>query len=86
VGNSVFLADFFEGSSHYGGSYDEANKEYVFNVARHLQSLLNAPEEPDYGLYILNSGNAVNARRGIFNGPEHPDKPMTLRLTYTAIE
>ncbi len=86
VGNSVFLIDFVEGSSYYGGTYDPVNKEYVFNIARHLQSILNAPEEPDYGLYVLNSGNAVNARRGVFNGPEHPDSPMKLRLTYTIIE
>ena len=75
-GTSEFIVDFFEGSSHYGGAYDGDNNEYVFNIARHLQSILSAPEEPDYGLYILNSGNAVNARRGVFNGPAHPDRPL----------
>lgn len=86
VGNPIFPVDFFEGSDYYGGVYDSENRQYVFNIARHLQSLLNAPEEVDYGLYITNSGNAVNARRGIFNGPQHPTKPMKLRMTYTIIE
>lgn len=87
-GGSVFLIDFFEGGAYYGGTYDAENQEYVFNVARHLQSLLTAPEEPDYGLYVLNSGNAVNARRGVFNGPAHLDslERMRLRMTYTIIE
>ncbi|MCF8459353.1 MAG: DUF4270 domain-containing protein [Flavobacteriales bacterium] len=86
IGNPVFPVDFFEGSDYYGGVYDSENKQYIFNIARHLQSLLNAPEKVDYGLYITNSGNAVNARRGVFNGPQHPTKPMKLRMTYTIIE
>ncbi|MBP9152079.1 MAG: DUF4270 domain-containing protein [Flavobacteriales bacterium] len=86
AGNPIFPVDFFEGSDYYGGVYDSDKKQYVFNIARHLQSLLNSPEKEDYGLYITNSGNAVNARRGVFNGPQHPTKPMKLRMTYTIIE
>jgi len=85
-GNPIFPVDFFEGLDYYGGVYDSDKKQYVFNIARHLQSLLNSPEKVDYGLYITNSGNAVNARRGVFNGPQHPDRPMKLRMTYTIIE
>lgn len=84
-GSSDFLIDFFEGTDYYGGGYRSVEKEYVFNIARHVQSVLDNPEEPDYGLYILNSGNAVNARRGVFNGPQHPTKPMKLRMTYTIL-
>lgn len=86
AGNALNLIDVFEGSDYYGGAYDSDKKQYVFNIARHLQSLLNSPETVDYGLYIVNSGNAVNARRGVFNGPQHPEKPMKLRMTYTIIE
>ncbi len=85
-GGSTFLIDQFEGSEYYGGTYDADNGEYVFNIARHLQSVLNSPEEVDYGLYIVNGGNSVNARRGVFNGPADADKPMKLRMTYTIIE
>lgn len=88
AGRPLNLIDVFEGSDYYGGTYDSDKKQYVFNIARHLQSLLNSPETVDYGLYIVNSGNAVNARRGVFNGPGHPDpkKRMKLRMTYTIIE
>lgn len=85
-GGQSFLIDFFEGGDYYGGSHDVENGEYVFNIARHLQSILNAPEEEHYGLYIVNTGTSVNARRGVFNGPQHPTKPMKLRMTYTIIE
>lgn len=85
-GGQSFLIDFFEGTEYLGGSYNSENGEYVFNIARHLQSILNSPEEEDYGLYIVNTGTSVNARRGVFNGPQHADKPMKLRMTYTIIE
>jgi hypothetical protein len=85
-GGPVFLVDFFEGSDYFGGTYDSENQQYVFNIARHLQSILNNPEEPDYGLYISNSGNAVNGRRAVFHGTGHPSRAVKLRMTYTIIE
>lgn len=83
--SAVFLTDFFEGTDYYGGTIND-DGEYVFNIARYVQSLLLHPEETDYGLYISNSGNAVNARRAVFNGPLHADKPLKLRMTYTIVE
>jgi hypothetical protein len=83
---AVFVVDQFEGPDYYGGVYDSENKEYIFNIARHLQSILNNPEEEDYGLYVVNAGTATTAARGVFNGPEHATKPMKLRMTYTIIE
>ncbi|MBI1289023.1 MAG: DUF4270 family protein [Flavobacteriales bacterium] len=83
---ATYLIDYFEGPEYYGGILDETNNEYVFNVARYVQGLLNSPTQTDYGLFITNLGNAVNARRGVYNGPAHPDRPMKLRITYTIIE
>ena len=85
-GGLTFVTDFFESADYYGGVYDADNKQYVFNLARHIQSILNSPEEPDYGIYVVNAGNATNAKRGVFNGPNHPDKAMKFRMTYTIIE
>jgi hypothetical protein len=85
--SALVIIDSFEpdGISYYGGTYDSENQEYVFNIARHLQSILNNPEETDYGIYIT-SLNAVDARRAVLNGPQHPTRPMKLRMTYTIIE
>ena len=88
AGDSAFvIIDSFEpnGIDYYGGIYDKDNQEYVFNVARHLQSILTAPDEADYGIYIA-SLNAIDGRRGVFNGPLHPDTPLKLRMTYTIID
>jgi hypothetical protein len=85
-GASQFMTDFYEGSDYFGGAYDSDKKQYVFNIARHLQSIILETDSTDYGMYILNSGNAVNGRRAVFNGPTHPDKPLKLRMTYTIIE
>jgi hypothetical protein len=88
AGNSALvIIDSFEpnGIDYYGGIYDSESQEYVFNIARHLQSVLSNAEETDYGIYIT-SLNAVDGRRGVFNGPEHPTKPMKLRMTYTIID
>ena len=87
---AVFVIDQFEGPDYYGGFYDADNKEYVFNIARHLQSILNNPEDEDYGLYVVGSGTAVNASRGVFNGTNKlgvdDTEKMKLRMTYTIIE
>lgn len=88
AGDSAFvIEDQFEpnGIDYYGGIYDSDNQEYVFNVARHLQSILSNPDEVDYGLYI-SSLNAVDSKRGVYNGPKHPTKPIKLRMTYTIID
>lgn len=84
---SLFIIDQFEIDGHLGGEYRSGTRDYLFNVARHVQDVLNRPEtDPYHGLLILNSGSAVNARRGVFTGTEHPDRPMKLRITYTIID
>ena len=85
--SALVIIDSFEpnGIDYYGGVYNSADQEYVFNIARHLQSVLSNPDEVDYGIYIT-SLNAVDGKRGVFNGPEHPTRPMKLRMTYTIID
>lgn len=86
-GRSLFIVDQFEIEGHIDGEYRAATREYVFNVARHVQDILSRPDsEPYYGLLIGNSGTAVNARRAVFNGPQQGANPMKLRLTYTIIQ
>lgn len=90
TGRSQFVIDYFEVSEvEMGGSYRATSRDYVLNMARHIQDQLNKPDtEPDYGMLVLPAGSAVNARRAIINGPGYPDEKrrMKLRLTYTIIE
>lgn len=75
------------GIDYYGGIYDSDKKEYVFNVARELQTLLSNPDEEDYGFYIAPLV-AVDGKRVVLNGPNHPvdEEKLRLRLTYTIID
>jgi hypothetical protein len=88
AGDSAFaIVDQFEpeGINYYDGTYDDENDQYVFVITRYLQQLLSEPDIADYGLY-LSSLDAVDAKRGVFNGPQHPDRPLKLRMTYTIVE
>src|SRR5690606_18845399 len=84
-GRFYYIRDVVE--NHYGGEYSALNREYVFNVTRQLQYMLDRSggSSADDRLFIVNRNRALNARRGIFNGPGHSERPLKLRLTYTII-
>lgn len=84
-GEAVFLADYFEGSDYFGGSFDSENSKYTFNISRHVQNLLNNPEEVDHGLYLLVSGGAILANRSVINSVKHPDSKIKLTITYSKL-
>jgi len=81
-GDAVFLIDNFEGIDYFGGTLDAENKTYSFNIARHIQQLINNPEE-DYGLYLIATGSAVSANRSILKSAKHPTSKIKLNITYS---
>jgi hypothetical protein len=81
-GNAVFLVDNFEGSDYFGGTIDPINKTYSFNIARHVQQLINNPEQ-DYGLYLMATGSAISANRSTLNSAKHPTNKIKLNITYS---
>jgi hypothetical protein len=81
-GNAVFLIDNFEGSDYFGGTIDPINKTYSFNIARHIQQLINNPEQ-DYGLYLMSTGSAISANRSVLNSAKHPTNKIKLNITYS---
>ncbi|MCB9361734.1 MAG: DUF4270 domain-containing protein [Flavobacteriales bacterium] len=81
-GDAVFLIDNFEGSDYFGGTIDYENNTYSFNIARHIQQLINNPEE-DYGLYLLATGSAVSANRSILNSAKNSNSKIKLNITYS---
>ena len=74
-----------QGVDYYGGRVDLANNQYVFNIGGHIQRILSDPFYTTK-IKLSNSGGAVNAYRGILNGPGHVDKPMKLSITFTEIQ
>lgn len=79
-GKYVFIEDFNE---NMGGTYDINNKQYVFNITRHINKVFSGNIE-NTPLTILPSKNGITANRVVFNGAETilKDKPK-LKLTFT---
>lgn len=82
----LILSDYFEGSLYFGGDYDKAKNEYRFNIARHIQQVLNGKKE-NIGLYIIANARSTTANRvQLSGGNKAMPTRMKLRITYTPLE
>jgi len=81
-GDLEYLPDFLEGPTYFGGEYDEINQEYVLNISRHVQELINGKEQ-DYGLLVKVSGTSIYPNRVVLGAPNNSNKKVTLRVYYT---
>jgi uncharacterized protein YgbK (DUF1537 family) len=82
LGKNVSIIDASEASSYYGGSYNSTNKEYTFNIARHVQQTLTKIVEEggkDYGLFLVAGGSTSNAQRTLLKG----NNSLKLIVTYS---
>ena len=90
AGENTVVTDQFEGATHFGGTYDAANKTYSFNIARYVHELLYEGRSND-GLYLivpnnlLTSGSVVSANRVVLGGPGHSTLGMKLNIIYTEL-
>jgi hypothetical protein len=62
-GTKVFMEDFFEGETHFGGALEDS--KYTFNISKHLSMLMNN-ELPLEDLHLTPIGASVNANRTLF--------------------
>lgn len=83
-GKFDFPIDFYELASAYGGDYNATTQEYRFNIARHVQSILDG-RKTDHGFYLLAAGGAVNAGRTVLYGSSKISNKLKFRLTYTKL-
>ena len=81
-GTLQFIPDFFEGITYFGGSFDAENQNYVFNISRYIQGVINGTEN-DNGLILLVSGSAVKADRAVIYGVDNLSGKITLNLYYS---
>ena len=82
-GKSVSMVDALEGENYFGGIYDKTNKEYRFNIARHLHQIINLGKI-DLGLYVLPLAGVINSNGTIIKGG-YPYNQMKLKITYTKL-
>lgn len=80
------MPDYYEGSTYFGGDYDETNKVYKFNIARYIQQVLNGTLE-NQGLYIIANARPTTANRTVLlGGNKSLSNRMRLKITYTPLE
>lgn len=83
-GDDVFLPDFFEGLDYYGGTYDTQTKKYKFNIARHINDLVNA-NGGNYGMYIVANGGTTTASRSVIGSERNTTAKIKLNITYSKL-
>jgi len=82
AGNLVTTADLAVGESYAGGAYNAEKKSYTFNIARHLQRLLDGSIE-NRGLYLVSIGSAISPNRvKVLGGTGTNGLRMKLELLY----
>lgn len=83
-GKYEFPIDFYEVASAYGGAYNATTQTYSFNIARHVQQILDG-KRTDHGFYLMAGGGAVNAERTVLFGSSKVASKLRFRLTYTKL-
>ncbi len=85
-GKEKLLNDYiYESADFFGGYYNSTEKEYSFNIPRHIQGLLT-DTTADKTIYLRVTGAGATANRCVINGTQNPNKPLKLKLTYTILE
>lgn len=79
---ATFLIDYFESAAYFGGTYNSTTKTYTFNIARHVQDLINN-NTVDYGMYLIATGSSVQANRSVLNSFKHSSNKIKLNITYS---
>jgi len=86
-GTNDFIADIFLGEEYYGGYYDDAKDEYVFNVGKYVQDLMYPDEDfkiENTGLFIVAGDSRTSANQLVINNNPEGEK-ISLVITYTVI-
>ena len=90
AGDDPVITDQNQGATHFGGTYNAADKTYSFDIARYVHELIHEGRSND-GIYLivpnnlLTSGSVVSANRVILGGVGHSSLGMKLNLVYTEI-
>lgn len=82
TGADTLLLDQQSGIQGIGGAFNSVTNEYHFNITRHVQQIFNG-SLANNGVELIAGKAGESADRVVLCGPEHPDTPMHLQLTFT---
>ena len=81
----VYLPDQYEGSSYFGGSYDETEGMVWFRISEYIQQLvMNGGYQDIDGVYLNVGSSATVARRWAFYGTGQ-ENPLRLEIVYSLV-
>jgi hypothetical protein len=66
-GKEYFPSDLAFSSLYYGGTYNSADKTYHFNIAKHLQEVIEKKKE-NHGFYLSTAFRSSTYRRVVLKG------------------
>lgn len=80
-GQFDFLDDYKSNSKYFGGSFDETDNSYTFNIPLHLQSLHDG--ESDNGIYMVANDNRIVPYRAQLYGGSHTTNEIKIIVYYS---
>jgi len=73
-------------SSYYGGTYNSTDKTYRFNIAKHMQEVIEKKEgKENYGFYLATAFRSASIRRVALKGATSKTG-IRLEITYSKIK
>ena len=81
---NVHLIETAEGNAFLGGTYDENDNNYIFNITRTVQSLFQGGSNLK-GFRLVTTSESTNPRRIIANGAQTSNRTR-LRVYYTKVK
>jgi len=84
AGGLTYLSDYLDPLISFGGTFSTTSNVYKFNIARHLQRILDG-DINDYGFSINIISSVVQANRAIIGNGKQSSVKMKLNLFYTKL-
>jgi len=76
-----FLEDYKSNSKNFGGSFNETDKSYTFNIPLHLQDLQKG--EIDNGIFMVANENRIIPYRALLYGGAHETNDVKIIVYYS---
>jgi len=83
-GKEYFPSDLAFSSLYYGGTYNSKDKTYRFNIAKHMQEVIEKKKE-NYGFYLSTAFRSATFRRIILKGASSKTG-IKLEIAYSKIK
>ena len=75
-----FLTDYKVSSTHFGGSYNEDDQTYTFNIPLYLQDIISGDVDMENYLSLFSLDNRISAKHCVIYGGAHPEHPLQIKI------